>query len=178
MPNHVLAFRTKAIESELAESANVGAAKETGFRLESLRSVLIQSVVFHFARAVLDVFPKVRPALVKTVVEIGRANERLRRGIPGGAEGDLCVDATDAVGADDAAIVSAGGVRHSSKLAVRVDKADGRLLADIVIHAKHTEIGFSARERVSRSNGLARGLIIRKKGADRPRTSFASEAQA
>src|SRR6267378_4493743 len=45
MPNHVLAFRTKAIESELAESANVGAAKETGFRLESLRSVLIQSVV-------------------------------------------------------------------------------------------------------------------------------------
>src|SRR6266478_2133189 len=95
MPNHALAFRTKAIESELAESANVGAAKETGFRLESLRSVLIQSVVFHLARAVLDVFPKVRPALVYTAVEIGGADERLHRGVPSGTESDLCVERSE-----------------------------------------------------------------------------------
>ena len=126
----------------------------------------------------LDVFPKVRPALVETVVEIGRADERLCRGVPSGAEGDLCIDAADAVGADDAAIVSTGGAGHGSKFPVRIDEPDGGLLTDIVIHAQHTEIGFGAGERVSRSNGLARGLIVRKEGADRPWTLLAREAQA
>ena len=36
MPDEMLAFRTKAVESELAEAADVGAAKETGLGLESL----------------------------------------------------------------------------------------------------------------------------------------------
>src|SRR5260370_1113978 len=36
MPNHVLAFRTKAVESKLAEAPNVGAAKESGLSLEAL----------------------------------------------------------------------------------------------------------------------------------------------
>src|SRR5207245_2339288 len=36
MPDEVLAFGTKAVESELAESANVGAAKETGLGLKTL----------------------------------------------------------------------------------------------------------------------------------------------
>lgn len=178
MPDEMLAFRTKAVENELAEAADVGAAKETGLGLESLGSVLIQSVVLHFACAVLDVFPKVRPALVETVVKIGRADERLRRGVPGGSEGDLCIDAADAVGADNAAIVTASRVGHGSKLAVGIDKADGGLLANIAIHAKHTEVGFGSRERVTRSNRLARGLIVRKEGADRPRTLLASETQA
>src|ERR1700682_3867052 len=176
MPNHVLAFRTKAVESELAEAANVGAAKETGFRLESLRSVLIQSVVFHLACAVLDVFPKVRPALVNTAVEIGGADERLHRGVPSGTESDLCVDAANAIGPDDAAIIAARSVGHGSKLAVGVDQADGGLFADVVIHAKHPEIGFGAPERVSGSNGAARRLIVREEGAEGPRTAFAGEA--
>jgi len=82
MPNHVLAFRTKAVESELAESANVGAAKKP-FPSGIPRSVLIQSVVFHLARAVLDVFPKsARPCAYR--VEIGGADERLHRGVPSG----------------------------------------------------------------------------------------------
>src|SRR5258705_7849627 len=153
MPNHVLAFRTKAVESELAESANVGAAKETGFRLESLRSVLIQSVVFHLACAVLDVFPKVRPALVRTAVEIGGADERLHRGVPSRTESDLCVDAADAVGRDDAAIIGAGGVGHSSKLAGGLGGNGGGLFGDIVIHGKQTEKGFWAPERGSPNSG-------------------------
>src|SRR5258706_2353943 len=169
MPNHVLAFRTKAVESELAESANVGAAKETGFRLESLRSVLIQSVVFHLARAVLDVFPKVRPALVCTAVEIGGADERLHRGVPSGTESDLCVDAADAVGRDDAAIIGAGGVWRRSKLAGGIDETDGGLFADIVIHAKHNEIRLGARERVSRRNRGNRRIIVLEENAQRPR---------
>src|SRR5690349_878529 len=36
MPNEMLAFGTKAVESKLAEPANVGAAKETGLGLETL----------------------------------------------------------------------------------------------------------------------------------------------
>jgi len=36
MPDEMFAFRTKAVESELAEAADVGAAKETGLGLESL----------------------------------------------------------------------------------------------------------------------------------------------
>src|SRR5258708_1586203 len=36
MPNQVLPFRTKTVESELAEAANVRAAKETGLGLEAL----------------------------------------------------------------------------------------------------------------------------------------------
>src|SRR6202158_478364 len=100
MPNHMLAFRTKAVASELAEAANVGTTEETGLGLEALGSVLIQCVVFDLACAVLDVFPKARPALVETVVEIRGADERLRGGVPGVAERDLCVDAADAVGAD------------------------------------------------------------------------------
>src|SRR5713226_4207613 len=144
MPNHVLAFRTKAVESELTEAANVGATEETGLSLEALGSVLIQSVVFDLACAVLDVFPKARPALMETVVEIGGADECLRGGVPRGAEGDFCIEATDAVGADYAAVVSAGGIGHGSKLAVGVDETDGGLLANIVIHAKNAEVGFGA----------------------------------
>src|ERR1700682_1591598 len=178
MPNHVLAFRTKAVESELAEAANVRAAKETGLRLESLRSVLIQGVVFHLARAVLDVFPKVRPALVYAAVEIGGADERLHRGVPSGTESDLCVDAADAIGADDAAIIAARGVGHGSKLAVGVDQTDGGLFADIAIHAKHTEIGFGTPERVSGSNRAARRIIVREEGAEGPGTRLAGEAKA
>src|SRR6202158_602884 len=176
MPNHVLAFRTKAVESELSTAAMLGPAKETGFRLESLRSVLIQSVVFHLACAVLDVFPKVRPALVNTAVEIGGADERLRRGVPSGTESDLSVDAADAIGADDAAIIVARGVGHGSKLAVGVDQADGGLFADIAIHAKHTEIGFGTPERVSGSNRAARRIIVREEGAEGPGTACAGEA--
>jgi len=36
MPDEMLAFRTKSVEGELAEAADVGAAKETGLGLESL----------------------------------------------------------------------------------------------------------------------------------------------
>src|SRR5260370_2772553 len=99
---------------------------------------MIQNVVFQFARAVLDIFPKVRPALVETVVEIRGADESLRGGIPGRAEGDLCVEAADAVGANDAAIISAGRVGHRSELAICRDEPDAGSLAAIALQSKHT----------------------------------------
>lgn len=114
----------------------------------------------------LDVCPKVRPALVETVVEIGGADERLRGGVPSGAKRNFCINAADAVGADYAAVVSAGSVGHGSKLAVGIDETYGGLFAHIVIHAKHAKIGFSTRERVSRSNGATRGLVVCEEGTD------------
>src|SRR5229473_175753 len=163
-----------AVQGDLLEET--GLEEESAIRLESLRSVLIQSVVFHLARAVLDVFPKAGSALVETVVEIGGADERLHGGVPSGAKGNFGINAADTVGADDAAIITAGGVRYGSKLAVGIDETDGGLFADIVIQAKHTEIGFGARERVCRSDGVTRRFIVREEGADGPGTAFAGKA--
>src|SRR5882724_5489382 len=63
VPDKMFAFRTKPVHRKLAETANVRAAKKSGFRLKSFGRVLIHRVVFDLARAVFEPVMEGGPAL-------------------------------------------------------------------------------------------------------------------
>ena len=115
---------------------------------------------------------------MRAVVEFGFAGYGLGIHLPVLVEFELGINAAYAIEANFAAHVSAERIWKSVQLAVRIDKPNAVVLAQLAIHAHHAKVGALAGKRVSIDDATARRAIIGHHDPNGPRAFLAGQAQA